>query len=180
MAMICIATYTRKLVVSGGLFAHMFMMILTFWLMCFCQILHLLRQRCWPIFLSNGMRWCTYDSTWDGHHCLLKFWSSWVPTFGGCSNDLLEHWCCANGVMNKNVHVMNDMILYHARTWVAWFLLREGTYGYMSTSKQHELTKRSLECYFCMCINDWFQPHTFMEQDLSRRAHRHFAKVNSF
>jgi len=34
--------------------------------------------------------------------------------------------------------------------------------------------------YLWMSFNEWFQPQTSMEQDLSRRAHRHLAKVTSF
>ena len=66
------------------------------------------------------------------------------PTFEDVSkicfpNDLaLElhsiHVCCANGVMNKFGHVVNDVLLYHAHTYFAWSLVRIGFNSGMVTS----------------------------------------------
>jgi hypothetical protein len=39
----------------------------------------------------------------------------------------LIYLCCANCVVNKNGHVINDVLLYHAHTYFAWSLLCEGT-----------------------------------------------------
>ena len=44
---------------------------------------------------------------------------------------------------NKNGHVTDDVLLYHAHTYVAWSLLCEGTIAYSSTSTEHELTNES-------------------------------------
>ena len=79
---------------------------------------------------------------------------------------LLIYLCCANGVVNKNGHVIDDVLLYHAHTYFAWSLLCEGTYAYSSTSTEHELTKRALESYLRMRFAEILQ-------------YRHFAKVNS-
>jgi hypothetical protein len=69
--------------------------------------------------------------------------------------------CCANGVVNMNGHVVDDMLLYHAHIYFAWSLLCEGTSD------------------LWMSVNEWVQPHTSTTQDLSMRAHRHYAKVTS-
>jgi hypothetical protein len=42
----------------------------------------------------------------------------------------LLYLCCANCVVIKNGHVLNDMLQYHAHTYFAWSLLCVGTYGY--------------------------------------------------
>ena len=42
--------------------------------------------------------------------------------------------CCANGVMNKFGHVINDVLLYHAHTYFAWSLVRIGINSGMVTS----------------------------------------------
>lgn len=39
----------------------------------------------------------------------------------------LIYLCCANGVVNKNGHVIVDMLLCHTQTYFAWSLLCEGT-----------------------------------------------------
>jgi hypothetical protein len=72
------------------------MKILTFCLLWFCQTLLLLPQRCWPITLYEALSpLCTCNTTWDGHHCLLKFWWSFcVSTFGRCSKKWLAHRPC--------------------------------------------------------------------------------------
>jgi hypothetical protein len=44
----------------------------------------------------------------------------------------LIYLCCANCVVNKNGHVINDVLLYHAHTYFAWSLLCEGTRGFLS------------------------------------------------
>jgi hypothetical protein len=88
--------------------------------------------------------------------------------------------CCANGVVNKQGHVIDDVLRYHAHTYFAWSLLCEGTNGQPSTSTEHELTKRALESYLRKCIHEWFPPQTSTTHDLSMRAHRHLAKVTSF
>ena len=67
--------------------------------------------------------------------------------------------CCANGAMNKNGHVMNDVLLYHAHTSFVW----------------------SLVCrfYLWMRRHEWLQTHISMTEDLTRQPHRHLAKVTS-
>ena len=55
-----------------------------------------------------------------------------------------------------------------------------GTQTPMSTSIEHELTKRALESMIQVSSNEWFCPHTSTTHDLSMRAHRHFDKVTSF
>ena len=42
--------------------------------------------------------------------------------------------CCANGVMIKIGHVMDDVLHYHAHTLFAWSLMRVGKNGNMVTS----------------------------------------------
>ena len=78
---------------------------------------------------------------------------------------------CANGVVNKEGHVIDDVLRYHAHTYFAWSLLCEGTNGRPSTSMEHELTKRALESYLRKCIREWSQPQTATTHDLSMRAH---------
>nr|XP_051206336.1 uncharacterized protein LOC127321353 [Lolium perenne] len=56
----------------------------------------------------------------------------------------------------------------------------KGTQNPMSTSIEHELTKRALESMIQVSSNEWFRPHTSTTQDLSMRAQRHFDKVTSF
>src|SRR5664279_61982 len=68
--------------------------------------------------------------------------------------------CCANGVMKKNGHVIDDMILYHAHTWFAWSLV--------------------CKYYLWMRWHEWLQPHFTMKEDLAIWQHRHLAKVTSF
>jgi hypothetical protein len=75
----------------------------------------------------------------------------------------LIYLCCANGVVNKNGHVMDDMLLYHAQKYFAWSLVYEGTNAYLR-----------------MSLHEWLKPHTSNAQDITRRAHRHLAKVNPF
>ena len=70
----------------------------------------------------------------------------------------LIYLCCANGVVNKNGHVIHDVLLYHAQKYVAWSLLCEGTNEYVSPSMETDL---------------WM---SFNEQLL----HQLGAKVNSF
>ena len=67
--------------------------------------------------------------------------------------------CCANGVMNKNGHVMNDMVLYHAHTFFAWSLL--------------------CRYYLWMRWHEWLQLHIALTEDLASRPHRHLTKVPS-
>ena len=62
-----------------------------------------------------------------------------------------------------NGHVVDDMLLYHAHIYFSWSLLYEGT-----------------NANLWMSSNEWFRPHTSTTQDLSMRAHRHYAKVTSF
>jgi hypothetical protein len=71
----------------------------------------------------------------------------------------LIYLCCANCVVNKNGHVFDDVLPYHALTYFAWSLLWEGTHGY----------------YWWMCSHEWFKPHTS-----TTRAHQHLSKVTSF
>jgi glycine cleavage system aminomethyltransferase T len=52
----------------------------------------------------------------------------------------LIYLCCANGVVNKNGHVMDDMLLYHAQKNFAWSLVSEGTNAYLRMSL-HEWLK---------------------------------------
>jgi len=68
--------------------------------------------------------------------------------------------CCANGVMNMNGHVIDDMLLYLAHTWFAWSLM--------------------CRSYLWMSLHELLQPRIPMTEDLARRAHRHLAKVTSF
>ena len=39
----------------------------------------------------------------------------------------LIYLCCANGVVNKEGHVIDDVLRYHAQKYFAWSLLCEGT-----------------------------------------------------
>ena len=68
--------------------------------------------------------------------------------------------CCANGVMNKLGHVIDDMLLYLAHTWFAWSLM--------------------CRSYLWMSLHELLQPRIPMAEDLARRAHQHLAKVTSF
>jgi hypothetical protein len=86
---------------------------------------------------------------------------------------------CANGVVNKNGHVIDDVVLYHTHICCLEFTC-EGTYAYSSTPTKHELTKGALESYFRMCTNECFAPHTSTTHDLSVRAHLHLDKVTCF
>ena len=61
----------------------------------------------------------------------------------------LLYLCCANCVVNKNGHVLDDMLPYHAHTYFAWSLLCEGTSD------------------LWMSVNEWVQQHTSTTQDLS-------------
>jgi hypothetical protein len=70
--------------------------------------------------------------------------------------------CCANGVVNNNGHVVDDVLLYHVQKYLAWSFLCEGKSDLWMSSKA------------------WFRPHTSTTQDLLVRAHRHFDKVTSF
>jgi hypothetical protein len=49
---------------------------------------------------------------------------------------LLIYLCCANRVMERNGHVIHDMLLYHAQTRFAWSLVRRyySLNGYMVTT----------------------------------------------
>ena len=42
--------------------------------------------------------------------------------------------CCANGVINKFGHIVNDVLLYHTHTCFAWSLVRVGPNGGTVTS----------------------------------------------
>jgi hypothetical protein len=61
--------------------------------------------------------------------------------------------------VNKNGHVLDDMLPYHAHTYFAWSLLCIGTRGY----------------YWWMCSREWFQSITS-----TTRAHQQLYKVTSF
>jgi hypothetical protein len=61
--------------------------------------------------------------------------------------------------VNKNGHVLNDMLPYHAYTSFAWSLLCIGTHGYYSWMRSRE----------------WFQSNTS-----TMRAHQRLCKVTSF
>jgi hypothetical protein len=71
----------------------------------------------------------------------------------------LLYLCCANCVVNKNGHILGDVLPYHAQTSFAWSLLCEGTRGY----------------YWCMRSREWFQFNTSIT-----RAHQQLYKVTSF
>jgi hypothetical protein len=71
----------------------------------------------------------------------------------------LLYLCYANCVVNKNGHVLNDMLPYHGQTSFAWSLLCEGTHGY----------------YWWMSTREWFQSNTS-----TARAHQQLCKVTSF
>ena len=86
-----------------------------------------------------------------------------------------------NGDVPKGRYIMmDDVYLYHAHTFFSMCNMCVGSNGYLSILIEHELTNRALESYQWMSSNAWFAPHTSATQDLSRRAHRHLAKVNSF
>ena len=51
----------------------------------------------------------------------------------------LIYLCYANGVVNKNGHVIHDVLLYHAQTKFAWSLLCEGTSEGVSPSMENGL-----------------------------------------
>ena len=87
----------------------------------------------------------------------------------------------ANGdVQEKRCIMMDDVFLYHAHTFFLSYMMCVDPHVYLSTSMEHELTNRALESYLRMSSNGCFLPHTSATQDLSMRAHRHFAKVTSF
>nr|XP_051205535.1 uncharacterized protein LOC127319596 [Lolium perenne] len=87
----------------------------------------------------------------------------------------------ANGdVQKKWCIMMDDVFIYHAHTLFLLSNMCVGTQIPMSTSIEHELTKRALESMIQVSSNEWFCPHTSTTQDLSMRAHRHFDKVTSF
>jgi hypothetical protein len=87
----------------------------------------------------------------------------------------------ANGdVQKKWTIMMDDVFIYHAHTFFALPIVCVGTRKTRSTSIEHELTKRALESMIQVSSNEWFRSHTSTTQDLSMRAHRHFAKVTSF
>jgi hypothetical protein len=50
----------------------------------------------------------------------------------------LLYLCCANCVVNKNGHVLDDMVPYHAHIYFAWSLLCVGTCGYYWWMRSHE------------------------------------------
>jgi hypothetical protein len=60
--------------------------------------------------------------------------------------------CCANGVVNKNGHVIHDVLHYHTQKYFAWSFFCEG---------KSELWISS---------NEWFRPHISTARDLSMRA----------
>ena len=47
------------------------------------------------------------------------------------------YFCYANGVVNKNGHVIYDVLLYHAQTNCVWSLLCEGTNGGVSPNMEN-------------------------------------------
>jgi hypothetical protein len=55
---------------------------------------------------------------------------------------VLNFCCCANGVVNKNGHAIDDVFLYYTDKHFAWYFLCEGTYKYMLTPIEHELLKQ--------------------------------------
>jgi hypothetical protein len=65
------------------------------------------------------------------------------------------YFCCAN-------RIVNNVLLYHANIYFAWYLLCEVTNAYLRLS-----------------FSKWFQPHSLITHNLWR-AHWHLAKVNSF
>nr|XP_051207592.1 uncharacterized protein LOC127323515 [Lolium perenne]XP_051207627.1 uncharacterized protein LOC127323551 [Lolium perenne] len=83
----------------------------------------------------------------------------------------------ANGDVQKRWTIMmDDVFIYHAHTLFLLSNMCVGTQTPMSTSIEHELTKRALESMIQVSSNEWFCPHTSTTQDLSMRAHRHFDK----
>jgi hypothetical protein len=54
------------------------------------------------------------------------------------------YYTCANCVVSKNGHVLNDMVPYHAHTYFAWSFLCVDTHGY----------------YWWMRSREWFQFNT--------------------
>nr|XP_051183961.1 uncharacterized protein LOC127297785 [Lolium perenne] len=92
-----------------------------------------------------------------------------------------DAWLNANGDVQKKWNIMMDAVfIYHAHTFFVLPMVCVGTQNPMSTSIEHELTKRALESVIQVSSNEWFRPHTSTTQDLSMRAHRHFDKVTSF
>jgi hypothetical protein len=86
----------------------------------------------------------------------------------------------ANGDVQKRWTIMmDDVFIYHAHTLFLLSNMCVGTQTPMSTSIEHELTKRALESMIQVSSNERFCPHTSTTQDLSMRAHRHFDKVTS-
>jgi hypothetical protein len=71
----------------------------------------------------------------------------------------LLYLCCANCVVNKNGHVLDDVLPYHAQTYFAWSLLCEGTHRY----------------YWWICSREWFKSNTS-----TMRGHQQLCKVTSF
>jgi hypothetical protein len=71
----------------------------------------------------------------------------------------LLYWRCANCVVNKNGHVLDDMLPYHAHTYFAWSLWCVGTHGYSWWMRSHA----------------WFQ-----STPSTTRAHQQLSKVTSF
>jgi hypothetical protein len=71
----------------------------------------------------------------------------------------LLYLCCANCVVKKNRHVLEDVLPYHAQTYFAWSLLCEGILGY----------------YWWMRIREWFISNTS-----TTRTHKQLCKVTSF
>jgi hypothetical protein len=82
-----------QLLFSYGLFAHTHWW--WFWHFASCDFAKLssycLKDVYQFLFPILWVSLCTCNSTWYGHHRLLKFWWSFcISTFGRCSNNLLE------------------------------------------------------------------------------------------
>ena len=78
--------------------------------------------------------------------------------------------CAYNGyVQEKRTIMMDDVFIYHAHTFFAFFCACVGYLDLVSTSASHELTIRALES----------EPHTFYHDSLLQHLSYHFGIVKN-
>ena len=89
---------------------------------------------------TNTKKTCSFMCFVCHHDDILDILHCWMA----CTLTLHLHYlfiflCCANGAMTKNGHVIIDMLLFLAHTWVAWSLMFIGMVNSNSSTRSKHL-----------------------------------------
>ena len=97
---------------------------------CACDSAHKFQNEIAPIALSNFLGYFVFSHLEDVSMSCLHFDLAFAM--------FSIYLCCANGVILKIGHVMDDVLNYHAHTLFAWSLIHVGNNGDMVTSASLE------------------------------------------